>query len=124
MPRVGSLARDGCKRVARGALAAGILLGCGSTPAALSTASAYLDDASYRRAELEASIVNPHNGYSRVRLDHYDTGLIGRLEPSPRVEPRDGTGSRFRSGRPPTRCRTALSIRYRIGLTFVGRITR
>jgi len=74
MSRVGSLSGDGCVRAARAALAAGFLLGCGSTPAAQSTASSYLEDASYRRAELEASIVNPRNGYSRLRLDHYETG--------------------------------------------------
>jgi mono/diheme cytochrome c family protein len=31
----------------------------------------YLDDAEFRRAELEASLVNPDNGYSRLRLERY-----------------------------------------------------
>lgn len=34
----------------------------------------YLDDASYRRAELVASLVNPQNAYSQERLAHYATG--------------------------------------------------
>lgn len=34
----------------------------------------YLDDASYRRAELVASLVNPKNAYSELRLAHYATG--------------------------------------------------
>jgi hypothetical protein len=34
----------------------------------------YLDDASFRRSELEASLVNPANGYSRLRLAHYESG--------------------------------------------------
>src|SRR5271168_3700684 len=34
----------------------------------------YLDDASYRRSELVASLVNPENGYSELRLAHYATG--------------------------------------------------
>jgi cytochrome c5 len=34
----------------------------------------YLDDASYRRSELVASLVNPQNEYSRLRLEHYATG--------------------------------------------------
>jgi cytochrome c5 len=35
---------------------------------------AYLDDASYRRANLVASLVNPENSYSTLRLAHYATG--------------------------------------------------
>ena len=35
---------------------------------------AYLDDASFRRGELVASLVNPANGYSALRLAHYATG--------------------------------------------------
>jgi mono/diheme cytochrome c family protein len=34
----------------------------------------YLDDASYRRSELVASLVNPQNQYSQQRLAHYATG--------------------------------------------------
>ena len=35
---------------------------------------AYLDDASYRRSDLVASLVNPANSYSALRLAHYATG--------------------------------------------------
>jgi cytochrome c5 len=35
---------------------------------------AYLTDASVRRAALVRSLVNPANGYSQLRLAHYDTG--------------------------------------------------
>jgi hypothetical protein len=35
---------------------------------------AYLEDASSRRATLEASLVNPLNGYSTLRLAHYAVG--------------------------------------------------
>jgi mono/diheme cytochrome c family protein len=34
----------------------------------------YLDDVAYRRADLLASLVNPENGYSQLRLAHYATG--------------------------------------------------
>jgi len=34
----------------------------------------YLDDASYRRSDLVASLVNPANSYSALRLAHYATG--------------------------------------------------
>jgi mono/diheme cytochrome c family protein len=33
----------------------------------------YLDDVAYRRAALVASLVNPQNGYSQLRLAHYAT---------------------------------------------------
>ena len=48
---------------------------CG-TPQGASAPSplAYLDDASFRRSELVASLVNPSNGYSELRLAHYATG--------------------------------------------------
>jgi hypothetical protein len=36
--------------------------------------NAYLSDAQFRRSELVASLVNPNNGYSALRLAHYDTG--------------------------------------------------
>ena len=51
----------------------------------------YLRDAGFRRATLEASLVNPDNGYSKLRLASYETGKPGdwaRLpEWNPRVEP-------------------------------------
>jgi hypothetical protein len=51
----------------------------------------YLGDAAFRRATLESSLVNPDNGYSRLRLAHYESGGDGdwgRLsEWNPRAEP-------------------------------------
>jgi cytochrome c5 len=51
------------------------LAGCSSGGATPEPAAvAYLDDAAFRRSELEASIVNPSNAYSRLRLAHYASG--------------------------------------------------
>jgi hypothetical protein len=67
-------------RFASAALSAGALAAaCGqpaSTPPSTTSTDPvpYLDDATYRRADLEASIVNPQNAYSQLRLDHYATG--------------------------------------------------
>lgn len=47
----------------------------------------YLDDATYRRAELLASLVNPSNGYSSLRLAHYDTGNAGDWSRLPEWNP-------------------------------------
>lgn len=55
------------------------------------TGEPYLADASYRRAELIASLVDPRDGYAQERLAHYATGEADdwdRLpEWSPPVEP-------------------------------------
>jgi cytochrome c553 len=58
------------------ALGGGALLAaaaCGGKSAAPAGVP-YLDDASFRRSELVASLVNPENGYSALRLEHYATG--------------------------------------------------
>jgi cytochrome c5 len=51
----------------------------------------YLDDAAFRRTELVASLVNPDNGYSQLRLAHYASGDAkdwdGLAEWNPAVEP-------------------------------------
>jgi mono/diheme cytochrome c family protein len=49
---------------------------CGSpaASAAPDVGLRYLDDGAFRRAELVASLVNPSNGYSALRLAHYATG--------------------------------------------------
>ena len=60
-------------------------LGC-SAPASAPPAS-YLTDASFRRAELEASLVNPGDGYARLRLEHYATGTTGDWERLPEWNP-------------------------------------
>jgi mono/diheme cytochrome c family protein len=51
--------------------------GCGPSSPGRDERIAYLDDAAFRRAELEASVVNPANGYSALRLAHYSTGASG-----------------------------------------------
>ena len=48
----------------------------------------YLRDAKFRRAELEASLVVPTNGYSSLRLGHYDTGVLGDWSLFPEWNPR------------------------------------
>jgi mono/diheme cytochrome c family protein len=54
-------------------LAATVLGGCGSGEVE-PPANSYLTDPAYRRAELVRSLVNPDNGYSRLRLQHYESG--------------------------------------------------
>jgi len=49
-------------------------LGCDLPPGAADPTTAYLQDPAYARAELTASLVNPGNGYSALRLAHYATG--------------------------------------------------
>jgi len=55
---------------------AGCLSGvsCSASDAGAPHGVAYLDDAQFRRTELTASLVNPANGYSQLRLAHYATG--------------------------------------------------
>jgi cytochrome c5 len=77
---------------ALGALALGpsLLLGCASPHSAPSSARdplPYLDDAAYRRAELEASLVNPANAYSALRLSHYATGASSDWDALPEWNP-------------------------------------
>jgi mono/diheme cytochrome c family protein len=47
----------------------------------------YLHDALFRRAELEASLVNRENGYGRLRLAHYATGEAHDWERLPEWNP-------------------------------------
>jgi len=57
--------------------AAGLLGACASSPTSGQDPAPgvpYLDDASFRRAELEASLVNPSNAYSQLRLARYASG--------------------------------------------------
>lgn len=64
-------------------------LACGASNPSRETADplAYLDDTSYRRAELEASLVDPTNGYSALRLAHYATGASGDWDRLPEWNP-------------------------------------
>jgi mono/diheme cytochrome c family protein len=50
-------------------------------------ATRYLDDARFRRDTLVASLVNPANGYSRLRLEHYATGSAGDWDARPAWDP-------------------------------------
>jgi cytochrome c5 len=68
-------------RPVRAALAACALVAACASPTSPASPAAtptdpvpYLDDVTFRRADLEASIVNPQNAYSQLRLDHYATG--------------------------------------------------
>lgn len=58
----------------------------------------YLDEAPFRRAQLVASLVNPDNGYSRLRLAQYATGAPGDWDALPAFNPPvatlDGDGNR------------------------------
>ncbi len=59
-----------------------ILLACSS-----SLAPGYLDDVNARRATLEASLVNPSNDYSSLRLAHYATGRTDDWDSLPEWNP-------------------------------------
>jgi mono/diheme cytochrome c family protein len=59
------------------------LSGCGDD----AVATRYLDDAQFRRQTLVASLVNPQNGYSRLRLAHYATGSDGDWDQLPAWNP-------------------------------------
>ena len=79
-----------CKQIARDrgaqvkvgvalSLLGGLLAGlaCELPPSTVNSTTptvAYLSDPAYARAELTASLVNPGNGYSALRLAHYATG--------------------------------------------------
>ena len=51
-----------------------LLFGCGVAPTAVDATGAYLNDPAYARAEMTASLVNPDNGYSALRLARYASG--------------------------------------------------
>lgn len=51
-------------------------------------ATRYLNDASFRRSELIASLVNPKNGYSSLRLANYGTDAPGNWDALPEWNPR------------------------------------
>ena len=78
-----------------GVAALGAVLACATasrrSPATLpSSATAtkrYLGDAVARRQTLEDSLVNPANGYSRLRLAHYATGERGDWDELPEYNP-------------------------------------
>jgi mono/diheme cytochrome c family protein len=51
-------------------------------------AARYLNDASFRRSELAASLLNPKNGYSALRLANYGTDTAGNWDALPEWNPR------------------------------------
>ncbi|HWZ88898.1 MAG TPA: hypothetical protein VNW92_08610 [Polyangiaceae bacterium] len=62
-------------------------LGCSSPAATARDPNPYLDDRAYRRAELEAALVNPSDGYGQVRLAHYATGTSSDWDNLPEWNP-------------------------------------
>jgi mono/diheme cytochrome c family protein len=60
---------------------------CGASAGGGRSPLAYLDDPSFRRAELVQSLADPGNGYSRLRLAHYATGDAGDWERLPEWNP-------------------------------------
>jgi mono/diheme cytochrome c family protein len=66
-----------------------LLAACAAPPEAAPRAVGYVEDPAVGRAALVASIVEPSNGYSQLRLAHYATGADGDwdrlLEWNPRV---------------------------------------
>ena len=91
--------------VAATALVVSALAGCSAPSSAPqpSGGARYLADLAYRRSELEASLVNPANTYSQMRLAHYaggDGAWDALPEWNPRAEPvtpgdvDDGTAAR------------------------------
>jgi cytochrome c553 len=81
------------RRSMRVSLAAGacvLLQACGPAPTSSRDSAPrvpYLEDASFRRAELVVSLVNPTNGYSQLRLTHYASGDGGDWERLPEWNP-------------------------------------
>jgi hypothetical protein len=67
--------------------ACAVATACGGSSAGPSGVP-YLDDAAYRRAQLTASLVNPTNGYSELRLAHYATGNTADWDHLPEWNPR------------------------------------
>ena len=77
-------------RARMGTAVAGLALAfaaaCGSSSPADATRGTYLGDAAFRRATLEASLVNPSNAYSQLRLAHYERDWDSMPEWNPPVE--------------------------------------
>jgi hypothetical protein len=91
----GSVAGPGSRRALLLIAAAGSAFGCHSTSAPGTANRSYLHDPSFRRAELLASLVNPDNDYSRLRIARYaiDGGWDSLPEWNPPVQILGGSGS-------------------------------
>jgi mono/diheme cytochrome c family protein len=61
--------------------------------------TAYLSDAAFRRSTLEASLVNPENGYARTRLAHYEKDWAQLPAWNPKVAHIDANGAPIESPR-------------------------
>jgi hypothetical protein len=73
-----------------GLVAVLVCVACGQAPQPApepSPSVPYLADPAFRRAELVASLVNPANGYSSLRLAHYETGNVGDWAQLPEWNP-------------------------------------
>jgi len=68
-------------------LGTSLLFGCALPPTAIDATSGYLDDPAYARAEMTASLVNPDNSYSALRLAHYASGSAGDWDRLPEWNP-------------------------------------
>ncbi|HEY1533517.1 MAG TPA: c-type cytochrome [Polyangiaceae bacterium] len=68
-------------------LALALTLGCTAQVSAPNESEPFLSDRAYRRHELELSLVNPSDGYARVRLAHYATGTASDWDQLPEWNP-------------------------------------
>jgi hypothetical protein len=82
-----TLGRTSPRLLAPAALCALLVAACGAASSSQGDAVPYLDDSSFRRAELEASLVNPDNEYSQQRLAHYESGGPGNWALLPEWNP-------------------------------------
>ena len=73
---------------ASAALALAASLGAACSSEGTRPSGTYLDDAAYRRSSLEASLVNPANGYSALRLSHYEASGVRAWQNLPAWNPR------------------------------------
>jgi mono/diheme cytochrome c family protein len=70
------------------ALALAVAWGCSSESVVPASGDrSYLDDGAFRRETLVASLVNPDDGYSQLRLARYDTGTPGDWSLLPQWNP-------------------------------------
>ena len=70
------------------ALTLAALLGGACSSEGSRPSGTYLDDAAYRRSSLEASLVNPTNAYSALRLSHYEASGARAWQNLPEWNPR------------------------------------
>lgn len=81
------VAHDKHARHALIALASLLTLSCSAPLSTTRISEQYLSDRGYRRGELEASLVNPSDGYAQLRLAHYATGTPSDWDNLPEWNP-------------------------------------